>query len=397
MVALGTDRLEGGRAALRESQRAWAGLPPASYSRAPLDAALARVRAEEDAMISEGEWLREGVFRYPVETERRRWARTRDILERIQPGPHEDENYVAMLAHQAAAIELTIESWSGFADRNPDLCSRILVGTTVAPRSQGSARLVGDGVVIEMSAGMIDLLYQSAKAIVLSWKRTDSNEADRPLSFSTSVDDVEEVLNATPYPMELLFDTLAAWLYEGRYRADHSHAPPPEYHPPLKLLINGAERFVLAHEYAHAIFDQLLAMPGDDATSWDRELRADTFATTVVARSSREFDCLPATIALQGAVVAMRAHDLLDAAVQMARIGRETGSSASDSHPSFEFRREVLEQAFVKMSDDADEAREQLPGLQKPSITLAQLWDRVAPLLQAQFRAGRGLHPIWSA
>jgi hypothetical protein len=32
-----------------------------------------------------------------------------------------------------------------------------------------------------------------------------------------------------------------------------------------------------------------------------------------------------------------------------------------------------------------------------PAVTLDQLWDRIAPLLRAQYRAGRRLHPIWRA
>ena len=78
------------------------------------------------------------MFKYPASTERQRWSKTREILERTQPGPHEDANYIAMLAHQAAAIELGITERSAITERNPDLLSRIIIGTTVEPRSHGS-------------------------------------------------------------------------------------------------------------------------------------------------------------------------------------------------------------------------------------------------------------------
>lgn len=346
-------------------------------------------------MVPDGEWLRQGAFKYPESTERLRWSRTREILERIKPGPHEDADYIAMLAHQAAAIELCIAQWPRFTEHNSDLLTRIIIGTTVAPRSQGSTSLVAGCSVIEMSAGMIDLLYQSAKAIVLSWKRTDP-KGKAAVGFSDRREDTEEVLDGNPYSTDLLCDTLATWLYEGRSRASYSEAPPDEYHPPLKLILSGAERFVLAHEYGHAVMD-LLAPQDVPATNWERELRADDFATMVVAQSSDQLDLLPPAIALRGAVVAMRAHDVLDAALQIACHGHETGSTSSSTHPSFETRLAALERFFVEASDDAKMAREQLPDLRVPAVTLGQLWDRIAPLLRAQHRAGRRLHAIWKA
>ena len=146
---------------------------------------------------------------------------------------------------------------------------------------------------------------------------------------------------------------------------------------------------MLAHEYGHAV-DQL-APRGDAVTSWDREIRADLFGATVVAQSSRQLDLVSPTIALQGAVVAMRAHDVLDAAHQIARHGQETGSKDSPTHPSWRRRLSVLEYFFLKAGGE----EEQLPGLRVPAVTLGQLWDRVAPLLREQYRAGRRLHSIW--
>jgi hypothetical protein len=381
------------RVFLRESQRRAARATPAPETDKVLALALARTREEENGMVLDGEWLRQGVFKYPVESERRRWARTREILERISPGPHEDPTYVAMLAHQAAAIELVLGDWAGSNGPASELARRIIIGTTALPRSEGSSALVDGTAVIEMSAGMIEVLYQSSKAIVLSWKPVESDEG--PIRFDTAPEKIAEVLDHDPEPTDLLFDTLVAWLYDGRHRVRSPKMPPPRYHPPLKLLINGAERFVLAHEYGHALMDQL-ASDGKPLSSWDRELRADAFATLAVARSSAELDRLPPAVALQGAVVAMRAHDVLDGAVQIALHGQELGSVSSKTHPSFVDRLAVLEQLFLEWADDEQAAREQLPGLQVPARTLAELWRRVTPGLRAQYRAGRRLHEIWS-
>ena len=163
------------------------------------------------------DWVYDGTFRYPEASERVRWAKTREILERTAPGPYEDANYIAMLAHQAAAIELSVSRWSPYEARAEDLLGRVIIGTTVEPRSQGSTTAVAGCSVIELSAGMVDLLYQSAKAIVLAWKRTNPGTEGR-LSFSTRPEDTDALLDRDPYPTELLFDTLAAWLYDGRHR-----------------------------------------------------------------------------------------------------------------------------------------------------------------------------------
>ena len=347
-------------------------------------------------MRRDGDWVYDGTFRYPAASERVRWAKTREILERTAPGPYEDGNYIAMLAHQAAAIELSVSQWSRYEARAEDLLGRVIIGTTVEPRSQGMTTAVAGCSVIEMSAGMVDLLYQSAKAIVLAWKRNDPGTEGR-LSFSTRPEDTDALLDRDPYATELLFDTLAAWLYDGRHRASYSTVPAPEYRAPLKLLINGAERFVLAHEYGHALMDQLASEAGEQLTSWEREVRADTFASVAVMQSSRELDLLPPDMALQGAVVAMQAHDLLAAAVQTARFGREIGSQSSPTHPSFDTRLKALESVFLQSSGDDATSREHLPAMLFPARTLDQLKHRITPLLRAQHRARRTMHPIWRA
>ena len=95
-------------------------------------------------------------------------------------------------------------------------------------------------------------------------------------------------------------------------------------------------------------------------------MRADTFASVAVMQSSRELDLLPPDMALQGAVVAMEAHDLLAAAVQTARFGREIGSQSSPTHPSFDTRLKALESAFLQSSGDDATSRERLPAMLFP-------------------------------
>ena len=134
--------LDGARTWLRESQRGWARSVPLPDAPHTLEEALSRTAAQENAVRRDGDWVYDGTFRYPAASERVRWAKTREILERTAPGPYEDGNYIAMLAHQAAAIELSVSQWSRYEARAEDLLGRVIIGTTVEPRSQGMTTAV---------------------------------------------------------------------------------------------------------------------------------------------------------------------------------------------------------------------------------------------------------------
>jgi hypothetical protein len=170
------------------------------------------------------------------------------------------------------------------------------------------------------------------------------------------------------------------------------------------MLVNGTERFVLAHEYGHALIDHLRLplgghpAPAANATTgpWDRELRADAFGFVAVSQSSWTLDLLPSNMALQGAILAMKAHEIFDAAVEIARAGQATHAEGSASHPPFRQRMDLLERIYREGHPDPAAAPDDLEGMLVPSTTLDQIWERVAPRLLAEFRAGRALHEIWS-
>src|SRR5690554_360523 len=107
---------QGRAAAVREVQhqqeRAWRTLVPGgrgdSDTAAVIEAALARAaRREQEASVDQGYVYASG-FKYPLVMERLRWARTRDIIQRVAPGPYEDATYLEMLARQAASVEIIL-------------------------------------------------------------------------------------------------------------------------------------------------------------------------------------------------------------------------------------------------------------------------------------------------
>jgi hypothetical protein len=394
-----------GRDSLRGLQRYWATAmgaecdPSISNLHAALEAAANR-RAQSSR---DGDYIREGALKYEAKLEEARWALTTRIIKRVIPGPCEDPRYLEMLARQAASIEFLLErpEPKSKAQKNADALSRILIGTTGEPRSQGYSALEDGMAIILISAGMFDFLYQTSKAVVLSWKPIEPAKGSA-VGFSALVADMEQVLNENPYPADLLYNTLAAWLYEGRPRAKDSTAPPIDYQWPLTLLINGAERFVVAHEYGHAFMHQLGVsarggqMPQAPKGPWSREFQADGFAHFAVAQSSAILDLLPANMALQGAVVAMKAHQILDAAMQIATTGIQATETARVSHPPFSQRIALLEESYLRHHPHPSIAQKDLPGMLFPGQTIDELWRRAKPRLKARFDQGFTIHKIWS-
>lgn len=385
--------VQAARDALREHQKRWAqGAPPLSSR--PVAEALERSAKRRAGLEPDGEYLRSGVFKYPIATENERFALTDVIIRRVDPGPYEDPRFLEILARQAAAVEYVL----GQDEAMRDALQQIVIGTTGAPGAHGFSEMRSGEVAIALSAGLIDCLYQTSKAIALALKPTEPGSGGG-VSFSTQPQDTEDLLDADPYPVDLMYDTLSTWLYEGIPRAPHSTNPPAIYDPPIQLMINGAERFVLAHEYGHAIIDHLeVGSTGSptQASPWDRELRADLFALWVVVESSALLDQLPPNMALQGAVVAIEAYQQLTSALSIAISGHTVEDAGSASHPPLEARLENVKRFYTGLYDDPDEAAASIGGMMVPSQTAEQIWVRVLPRLEASFRAGKQLHPMWA-
>ncbi len=365
-------------------------------------AALAEQHAarREQSAVRDGSSIRQGPLSYDAGTETARWSLTREIIQRVSPGPFEDPRFFEMLARQAASIELGLSRSGTKAGLPPGTFSRVIAGTTGEPRSEASTALAAGVAVIMVSAGMMEFMYQGAKALVLAWKETGPAPG-AALSFSGRPEDTEEVLDRDPYPATLLRDTLTGWLSTGRPRAPHSRLPAAPRSWPLALLINGAERFVLGHEYGHALIEQLgvpeLAAGGpvQAGSPWASEFAMDAFGAMAVVYSSAYLDRLPANLALQGAAVAMKVHEIFDSV--QAVVSAEHGGEAPATHPPFDQRLGVIEQVYLRMHPDPGTARSDLRGMLVPAQTLDQVWARVRPPVLAALSAGLPLHPVWLA
>lgn len=394
MSADPSSALAGARNFMRLQQRQAGGLlVRPGDERVELAAALRAAHAYERSAEVEGDQVRVGAFRYDTATERERWHRTREVIERCAPGPHEDGNYLALLAREAA----TLEMYASEPDMNPDFADvlrRTVFGTTGRPGSHASTHLVvGRATVVLMSAGMMYFLYQAAKSVVLAWHAVDPPDGALT-AFSSRTEDIRAVVDRDPTAADWLTGLLSAWLFDGIPRPPESSPPPLRYQPSLSLLTSTSERFILAHECVHAAVD-LLRPPGfADApvlTGWGKEFRADTWGAIMVVQSAARYDRFAPNMALQGPVLAMKAHELVDRALAFVR-----PAGARSSHPPFEQRLQAVFDAYAHLPGIAGHPDLRPEPALAAANTLELLWERVAGNLERRLRSGESLHPIWT-
>jgi hypothetical protein len=387
----GDEGLALARQIIRRRQRNEAVDIPTGSSVDARSVALARVADYERSAHEDGPYLRVGPFRYDRDIERRRWAWTREVIDRCDLGPLEDGNYFSLLARQAASVEMLLTN----PEANPSMslaARRIVFGTTGKPSSHASAVPALDAVAILVSAGKIYFVYQSAKSVVQAFFPKEPPEGGLT-SFSSRLEDVAKVLDRDRTAADLLARLMYSWFYHGVARPPDSTAPPLLYQPALGLLIACAERFILAHEYSHALLDLMRVVGAEDPplTGHAKELRADVWGMHLVLDSAAEFDGFAPNLSLQGVLLALKAEELLDRALEWAGLIR-----ASTTHPSFERRRNVLLSAYNALPQvQVDPKLSSEPSV-VPAEALEMIWSRVADDVKHWLASGRPLHPLWN-
>ena len=361
-----------------------------------LQAALAHASQRERSAELRGDFFSVSGMRYPARHERLRWARTREILSRSSPGPQEDGSYIEMIARQAASIEMVLrqEHTDSPNLRLQDICDRVLLGTLPTFNPTAYAHRFGDFFFVLIGAGLIDFVYQAAKAVVLSWKPVPPAPGGA-YGFKCEADDVAEVLAANPLPMKLLSRTIESYLFTGVPRVESNAPPAPNYQAPLSILTNCNERFVIAHEYAHTLHDALDIVVQTDNAMHGEEFASDVMAFRWVAQSGRELDWLPPNVSTQGAFFVLTALDVIRQAQDLARFGEVRADLGLTGHPPTAQRLHVLHDCYlqtVTRQDDDLSIRATL----FPARTLELLWKRIVDDGVAAAWHGRTLSPIWN-
>jgi hypothetical protein len=356
--------------------------------------ALAHAQARETGCRESDGYLYTNFFKYPVAVERQRFARTREILERASPGPDEDGVYLEMIARQAASIEMMLrgELEPKPAAKMQQICDRVLLGTLPTVDLDAYAKRHGDFYFVQLSAGLIDFLYQASKAVVLSWKLSTPKQGSG-VSFKCEPEDVRGVLAADPAPYRLFVATLEAYLFRGSPRSATSKLPPQQYHPPLELLTNFNERFVLAHEYCHTLHDALDIVHA--GVAFGEEYASDAIAFQLVARSGRELDQVPPNMSTQGSYFVLTALGVIHEALDLVRFGTVQPDKGFLGHPPVEARLDALRRWYQEKVS-RDDGMLAMKAALYPANTLRLLWERLRDDGAAARWKGRELDAVWA-
>jgi hypothetical protein len=388
----------------RKQMEGWAslGIVARAVEEDSLGKALRRADQREKQSTERDGFIYDGL-KYPAGLERQRWARTREIIARVSPGPGEDGRYLEMLARQAASVEMVLRGDIGGKPmgRGAEVCERVLLGTVPSIRSDAYSRTFANYYFVLVEAGLIEFVYQLAKASVLSWRPKDpaspavQGGGRAQYSYGTEPADIDVVLAANSYPMRLFARTLNAYIFEGRPR-DEGFSPPSEaYLAPLTILTNMNERFILAHEYGHTLIDVLDVQFNDDS-AWREEFSADIVAFRVVIESGRVLDGLPPPFAIYGSFFVLTALEIIRRTLDIVRYGAVQKDAGSASHPPFMSRLENLRRLYLEHVSSTNDENSIRPAL-APARTLEYLWELVAKEVTGEWRSGRVPHEIWNS
>lgn len=380
-----------------------AGLVAPLFTTDQLGRALAAADEREAATHVAPPWAYTRSAKRLLVPEQALWRRTREILQRSRPGPDEDGRYLEMLARQAASVEMAL--CNELVDRDDDgpplgpaepalraLCQRTLLGTLPTQEPGAYSRQHEGHYFAQVSAGLMDFVYQLTKITVQAWPRKPAPKGSL-VSFSSIPEEIDAHIDAHPELTRALHDVLRRYLFEGVPRQRDSSAPPDPYTVPLEMLTQWNERFVVAHEYAHvlhAAHDVVYPEGGAPA----EELAADMLAFRWLALSGVHLDRVAPNMATQGAHFVITALEVLRQARDIVRHGAVQAARPDAAHPAPTQRLAVLNDChrrWISAEDDDLSIR----GAMVPVRTLHSLWAHLLREGAPAEWAGRPLHVMW--
>jgi len=391
--------------------------------------------------------VRRGWWKYEREVEEKRIDMTEDLIRRVDPGPFEVPDYFALLAYQAASIELC---WAGSpaAVDAEQRWPRFLLGTVHAPKAYASAdvsQYLGFTLIL-VNLGLVEFMYQAAKAVIAASNPVRSYDGKSDIKTSPTRDAIEVELNRNSEPVERLYRTLEAYYFRGYPRAFANEQVRPESSMPLSLLTAFSERFIMGHEYGHGFAATLESSFIDaDNPKHSEEFFADQFGMYYTVLSAQMLDGVydPAvslsamTFALACLSILERtsallchgliaddkgSKDFLPRTLARVRQGVIAGDIGSEKYPPFRIRAQRLVDGYHELfatefrSDGRGcVATRRSPPAQPANVpdvdpkvrqqvgtgafiyanALFIIWERVCERLLRDCQQGRRLHPIW--
>jgi hypothetical protein len=360
--------------------------------------------------------VRRGAFTYEEARESDRIARGEAIIRRVAPGPFEDPTYFAMLAYQAASLELALEGITKAELRNR--LSTYLLGTVHAAEVNALAkRMDSDGcTIVVLNSGLVDFIYQAAKVVVEALHPRRKTEGPGLVITDADLDTIRVGLASDPRPVERLYATLEAYFFHGYPRAVSGETVPEVEHPPLSLVTDLAERWVIGHEYGHGMAPSMSSAPKGVNADRSEEYFADTEAMALSVLSACYLDAVPPEFPLGGAIFALACLEFLQRALNILATGADAPLAESETHPRPRDRMTTVVDGFRRFfdvdykSDGLFELwlRPKLEVPEKHGFTrersgqayafaniLHTVWVPVRDKLLEDHSCGRPLHAMW--
>jgi hypothetical protein len=423
-VKLPAQGLEEARRFLRGQQAKFPtkpGEPGITLEKSKLASTLAQLDKRKGFQTTDDPQLviREGL-KFNREIEERRIALAEDLIRRVDPGPFEDANYLALLAYQAASIEMALPDRT---DGRPIDWgwSRFLLGTIHSAELNAFAKTfkLHDYTVTAVYSALIEFAYQAAKALIAAQNPVSSTDHRGFVTVDSSPDHIAAQLDHNQEPVERLYRTLEGYFFEGYPRVFYGETVPVEHVIPLTNLISMAERWIIAHEYGHGFAAGIKAKFKLAPESPDRaeEYFADNNATILTALSAVRLDGLPADIALIGGTFALACLEVVRRGLSVVRYGKVLRYEGDKKHPPNRMRAENVLNAFnfffdthssptgidwalilrpdKRPVDDTEETRQRRARVLQYPDALFAIWDRAHPRLLKDFENKRSLHQMW--
>ncbi len=374
--------------------------------------------------------VKRGVFMFDPTKERERIMLAEVLIRRVDPGPFEDPNFLALLAYQAASVESVLLGL--LREKAQERLSKFLLGTVHSAIVEASARTLSKHgfTIVALNSGLVDFIYQAAKAVI------EASNPARPASGNSAVvatvdlKIISDGLSKNSAPIDRVWKTLEAYFFKGYPRAHWNESVKEEFQPPLDILISMAERSVIAHEYGHNLAMDFSWAPrpvndqdivgnrasGPQNPRWAIEFFADTQGTILTVLSAANLDGLPPELSLSGVIFAFACLDILEKTLTVLRTGDVSEVTESNTHPPWRTRGEATIVAFRRFFDvEYHEGgafdlnlvlRKETPLVHSFSSerseatflyanVLLKIWDSVKDILVQQFLEKRPLHPMW--
>jgi hypothetical protein len=417
-IKLPSKGLRDARALLRKEQAKHpnkAGAVPASGS--TLAPALAWLKAQGEFLPTGNKaTVKRGPFTYDRKLEMQRLALAKALVQRSDPGPLEDPVYLAMLAYQAASLQLAFPKRLG--DKQIDLgWSRFLLGTVHSSELNAMAQafVAHNYTVVFVYSALVELIYQAAKAAVSATNPTWG--ADNRAHVIATKEHVLSQLEKNSEPVERLYRTLEAYFFEGYPRAFSNEQVPLVQQLPLGPLIGLAERWMIGHEFGHGFARELdwQRVPNPDMAE---EYFADEQATILTALSTARVDSMSPEFGLAGGAFALASLEVFERALSVLQHGKVVQAPDDGVHPTNQARADHIVDTFERYFDadpekgpaglrfilrpdgwkptDSNISRSRREMVSRWPNVLYTIWDQVQPLLLRDFESKRPLHRIWT-